>query len=143
MKNTVLTVLAVLGFAGAGFFLIRSFRGMGSPVPEQYEAPGVCVACKQEVTVKHRYDVGEPFACPACSAKAVFKWRYCNDCNRRFVPKLQTNPDNGNAMVPLGYVCPACSCADVAYYVPDLPGQIPIGDAELPKFPPTKNNNNH
>lgn len=139
MKNAVLTVLAIAAFGVTGVLGYRYLSGGEDPTPENLEAPGVCVGCKQEVTVKHKFDAVEPFTCTACGKPAVFKWRYCNECHRRFVPKLVTNIDTGNAMVPLGFTCPACSCADVNYFMPDFPGQLPIGDAELPKWPPPAN----
>ena len=134
-KRIVLTTIALLGFGGAGFVAYRNFAGAGA-LPATLEGKGVCIACKQEVTAKHSALEPEPLKCPACGEKSVFKWWYCSDCHRRFVPKPELG-EGGIVMLPMRPRCSGCSCESVTYFIEDFVDQSPIGDVELPRWPVT------
>lgn len=135
MKNAILAVVAVLGFGVAGFMVYRSSTSDPS-TPDAFEAIGACLDCKQEVHVKHDAMEVEPFACTACGKKAVFKWMYCNQCNRRFVPVPAKSPIDGSPCLPQTPECSGCHCADVTFYIAGFENQIPAGDVELPPLEP-------
>jgi DNA-directed RNA polymerase subunit RPC12/RpoP len=138
-KNVLLGLLTVAAFSAAGVFAYRHFTTGADNSPTGYESAGICLACRQEVTVSHKADEIEPFACSACGQKAVYKWLYCNECHRRFIPDLRFSDVDQQWHFPQIPACRACKCTDVTGFVGDILGQLPIGDAELPKWPPTGN----
>ncbi|MGE3182701.1 MAG: hypothetical protein AB7N71_13805 [Phycisphaerae bacterium] len=135
MKNALLTVVALLGFGGAGYLIYRGTTSTSS-APDHFEAAGACLDCKQEVHVKHGAMEVEPFLCSACGKKAVFKWMYCFQCNRRFVPMPAKSPIDGTPCLPAHPECSGCHCADVTYFIEGFENQIPAGDVPLPPLQP-------
>lgn len=133
-RNTVFIIVSLLLIGFAGYRLMTANKA-AAIVPKEFVGEGVCLACKQEVTLK--YDSGElpPFECPACGEKAAYLWMYCNECRHRFIPELvRLTPDAPPRPKPY-FDCPNCGCTSYTNYRPDDEMQHVAGDAQLPHWP--------
>ncbi len=130
MKNFFLGAILIIAVAASGFFFVRAQRA--GQLEEGRETAGVCLACEQEVVVKHRFDEGAPFNCSACGEKAVFPWMFCYECNYKFVPDLEMLPGTNEPNFPLQPQCRHCKCYQVTYYDKAFFGDQVAGHAKLP-----------
>lgn len=134
-RNILLGAISVVALVAAGAVFLGGF-GRPPKLPATFTIKGVCLACQEEVEAQHAQDEHAPLICPQCSEFAVYPWLYCFDCSKRFVPALVRPDDGGPLRVPSFPVCPACGAQHFAAYIPDMPGQDPVGDAKLPNWSP-------
>ena len=137
-KNVWLLIVLAVALGGAGYFGYR-YLNPPSVIADEYEANGVCLACKQQVNVRHALMDTAPFLCPACGEKAMFKWMRCAECNYRFIPQPILSEIDGAPALPMTPQCYHCGCTSVEYIIPGFDMYTPIGDAELPAWPPDPN----
>lgn len=132
-RNMLLGGAAVVLFGGAAYLLFS--RGeQQATFPDQYTYFGVCLACRQDVTVTHSKNVYEPFDCPNCrQAGSVYGWLWCPACEKRVLPPL-VRDDQGVLRVPGTPTCPVCRSNGVGSYTPQLHDALKKGDV-LPKWP--------
>lgn len=135
-KTLALGAFALAVFGVAGFLVYRHYTSGRDNSPIAFDSSGVCLACKQDVSFSHDPLELEPFKCPACGQAAVYKWMYCNECHKRFVPNLIHSAVDKNWHFPQTPSCTICRCLDVQYFVGEIGGQLAVGDAELQKWPP-------
>jgi hypothetical protein len=133
-RKIVLGTGAGIALLIAAVLFVRSLSG-GSRLPRTTSIDGVCLNCHESGEFTYPVSQSEPLTCPKCGERAVYSWFFCHNCNRRFVPNLETHPDRPPS-VPVVPVCPACGSSRTGSYIKEDPTQQPVGDAPLPKWPP-------
>jgi hypothetical protein len=132
-KQIALLIVAVLAASAA--VAIGLLNRNAGELPDQYTAPGVCLACETEQVA--RYEAGEiaPWDCQQCDEQAVFPWYYCYKSGMLFVPAPIVG-DEGNIRIPPFPRSPITGGDDIGLYVEGTPGMEPEGRAPLPPWPP-------
>ena len=134
-RNLILGGIALVCFAVAGYVFVATGSSRG-PAPGEYIEHCICLACQQEVVLRHGADEIAPYRCPHCGQAAVYSWYYCYDCGKRFVPKPLMREPGGPLRPPATVICGACGSRNVCAYVPELLSEEPKGNAPLPKWSP-------
>jgi predicted RNA-binding Zn-ribbon protein involved in translation (DUF1610 family) len=134
-RNLALGGLAVVLLAAAVYLYFSRSR-VGAELPTQARVQGVCLACERSVEITHAVNEIAPFRCPECGEQAVYPWKYCYQCNKRFVPNPVRYPGEEHPRLPSIPVCPLCGGSRTGGYNPNNPRQAPEGDdAPLPAWP--------
>ena len=131
MRQTLMGVVAVvlIGAAVATYVLMQP-----PPIePDHIYLNGVCLACQKPVTATYKPGGGPPLVCPECGQQAVYQWCYCQDCEKRFVPRMSPTADGSPPRPP---IVPACAqCGGVRTGTWDDALYESKGDVPLPPWP--------
>ncbi len=133
-RNSLFIIFSLIALGFAGYRMFAKTNGK-LVIPKSIEGHGVCLACQADVMFQQALGNPGPAKCSACGEEAVYAWKFCSECDYRFVPSLEQRPEGYWAPTPFP-VCPHCGCKSVSQYNPELLDQVPRGDANLPKWPP-------
>ncbi|MCA9244091.1 MAG: hypothetical protein KDA32_09065 [Phycisphaerales bacterium] len=129
-KKITLIVIAVAALTFAG---VRACRVTANQVTVANElvGDGFCLACRTNVQFVHPKGEEPPHKCPACNERAVYRWYYCSECHRRFIPRMEKDIEGTLRPVRPTY-CAACGCENVGPYYEGFVEVPPIEDVEPP-----------
>lgn len=129
-KKITMLVIGVAALAFAGY---RTCRVTADPllVAQDLVGDGYCLACRTALQFTHDKAEQEPHTCPACKEQAVYRWQYCFECHRRFIPRLERDVE-GTLKPVYPPACVACGCDNVGAYHEKFVDIPPIEDVEPP-----------
>ena len=107
-KQTILTVVAVVLLAAAGYVLWQQVAGPSTP------AKTLTLCCSECGRIVENQPAGDlPRTCPGCGKPTLRRAVQCYKCNHVFAEPPPPEGPAANPMEPVLPKCPKCGSADI------------------------------